>query len=83
MPLYFFDSRDNDDFIEDELGIEYPNLEAVKVEAARALAELARDVLPGSLKRVLKIEVRDSDGPVLEAVMTFEAVVLKPELASG
>jgi hypothetical protein len=79
MPLYFFDHRDNDEFIEDDVGLEYPSLEAVKVEAARSLAELARDVIPGSLKRKLAVEVRDEDGPVLRALMTFEAVILRPE----
>jgi hypothetical protein len=52
VTLYFFDTRDNDTFFEDDEGLEYPDIEAVKVEAARALAELARDVLPGSLKVV-------------------------------
>jgi hypothetical protein len=78
MPLFFFDTRDNDDFVEDEVGIDYPDLEAVKVAAAAALAETARDVLPGSLKRELAIEVRDKLGPVLVARMTFEAVMLRP-----
>lgn len=79
MPLYFFDTRDNDSFLEDHLGIDYANLEAVKVEAARSLAELALDVIPGSLKRVLAVEVRDALGPVLRAIMTFEAVILRRE----
>ena len=65
MPLYFFDTRDDDDFIEDDTGLEFADLESVKVQAARALAELARDVIPGSLKRKLAVEVRDSEGPVL------------------
>lgn len=78
MPLYFFDTRDNDDFIEDDLGIDFPDLETVKREAARALAELARDVIPGSLKRKLAVEVRDEQGPVLRAIMTFEAEILRP-----
>ena len=78
MRLFFFDTRDNDYFIRDDVGVEYPGLEAVKVEAARALAELARDVIPGSLKRSLAVEVRDADGPVLEATMIFEAVILRP-----
>jgi hypothetical protein len=77
MTHYFFDTRDGDEFISDEVGLEFPNLEAVKVEAAKALAELARDVLPGSLRRRLTVEVRDQDrGPVLIAEMTFEARVL-------
>ena len=78
MAHYFFDSRDNDDFVDDDVGGDYPDLEAVKVEAARALTELARDVIPGCLRRELAIEVRDSLGPVLIARMIFEAVILRP-----
>lgn len=76
MPLYFFDSRDNDIFIEDDVGIEFSDLEAVKVEAARALGEMARDVLPGSEMRDLAIEARDEWRPVLKAQLHFEAIVL-------
>ena len=78
MAIYFFDTRDNDDFIEDDVGFEFADIEAVKIEAARALADLARDVIPGSLKRKLAVEVRDQIGPVLRALMTFEAVILRP-----
>lgn len=77
MPLYFFDTRDNDLFIQDDIGAEHPDLESVKVEAAKALAELARDVLPGSLRRELAVEVRDKAGPILIARMTFEAIILR------
>ena len=79
MPRFFFDTRDNDLVLEDEVGLDYPDLEAVKVEAARALAELARDVIPGSLKRELAIEVRDELGPVLKARLTFEALIVRPD----
>jgi len=79
VPLYFFDSRDNDDFVRDDVGLEYPGLDAVKIEAARALAEFAVDVVPGSLKRNLAVEVRDEHGPVLIARMIFEAIVLREE----
>ncbi len=76
MALYFFDTRDNDDFIEDDIGLELPSLDAVKDQAALALAELARDVLPGSLKRSLAVEVRDERQPVLSARLLFEAIFL-------
>jgi hypothetical protein len=73
---YFFDTRDNGAFIEDEVGIELASLDAVKAQAALSLVELARDVLPGSIKRVLSVEVRDAIQPILRDVLTFEAIVL-------
>lgn len=76
MRLYYFDTRDNDLFIEDDTGVMLPDLEAVKFEAGRALGELARDVLPGSVGRDLTIEVRDGRHPVLKALLHFEALVL-------
>lgn len=77
MPLYYFDTRDDDMFVQDDIGTDYPDLKAVKVEAARSLTELARDVIPGSLKRELAVEVRDAWGPVLKARMCFEAILLR------
>jgi hypothetical protein len=73
---YFFDTRDNGAFIEDEVGIELASLDAVKAQAALSLVELARDVLPGSIKRVLSVEVRDAIQPILRDALTFEAIVL-------
>lgn len=55
---------------------ELPDLGAVKAIAAKSLAELARDVLPASVKRVLRVEVRCDHQRVLEARLTFEAIVL-------
>ena len=49
-----------------------------RLEAARGLADLAREVLPASFRRDLAIEVRDQHGPVLKASMHFEAVILRP-----
>jgi hypothetical protein len=74
--LYFFDTRDNGTFMQDNVGIDCADLEAVKTQAALSLAELARDVLPGSIKRVLSVEVRNAVQPILRDVLTFEAVVL-------
>jgi hypothetical protein len=76
MPLYFFDTRDDDTFVSDDDGVELPNIEAVKGVAAASLAELARDVLPGSTRRNLAVEVRQERQPVRNAVLAFEAVVL-------
>jgi hypothetical protein len=73
---YFFDTRDNGTLIEYDLGLEFADLDAVKTQAALSLAELARDVLPGSIRRVLSVEVPDSLQPILRDVLTFEAIVL-------
>jgi hypothetical protein len=74
--LYFFDTRDNGTFIEDDVGLELADLDAVKNQAALSLAELAHEVLPGSIERVLSVEVRDAYQPILKDVLTFEAIVL-------
>ncbi len=77
MPRYFFDSRDGEDFIEDDVGLEFATLEEARDEATAALADMARDVLPGSLHRELAIEVRDGDRePLLKTCLVFEAVRL-------
>jgi anthranilate phosphoribosyltransferase len=82
MVRYFFDTRDNDEVIPDDVGLECVNLEAVKVEAAKSLAELARDVLPGSLRRRLGVDVRDENHRLVMIVeLTFEARVLLPDAA--
>jgi hypothetical protein len=73
---YFFDTRDNERFLRDDVGVELPDLEAVKDRAARSLAELALDVLPGALERRLTVEARDERQPVLKAILNFEAIIL-------
>ena len=77
MPLYYFDTYDDDTVIIDDVGSECEDLVAVKEQAGLSLAELARDVIPGSVRRQLAVKVRDGDGPVLEAGLTFEAVILR------
>ena len=74
--IYFFDTRDNDVFIEDETGVDLPDLETVKATASLSLAELARDVLPSCDQRDLAVEVRDETQPVLKAKLRFEAIML-------
>jgi hypothetical protein len=72
MARYFFDVRDNDSFYSDDDGVELPSIDTVKAQASRALAEIAKDVLPGSEVRILTIEVRDDLGPVLRVTLRFE-----------
>jgi hypothetical protein len=77
MPHYFFDTRDGPEFVRDELGIELDGIEAARDAATRGLADLARDALPGALRRELAVEVRDaSDQALLRASLWFEVAVL-------
>lgn len=72
MPRYYFDSRDNEKFVSDKIGVEVASLEEVKTLASTAIAEFARDVLPGSVARRLAIEVRDEFGLLLSVCLRFE-----------
>jgi hypothetical protein len=73
MPLFYFDHRDGDHFLRDDDGLEFDGVEAARDEAARSLAERARDVLPGVIRRVLAVEVRDETKELLlEARLVFE-----------
>jgi hypothetical protein len=75
MRRYYFDLRDGDDLAPDDEGLELPAIERVQEEAARSLADMARDAVrknhdgPG---HQLAIEVRDDVGPVLQVRFTFE-----------
>jgi hypothetical protein len=77
MPRYFFDLRDGDDLAVDEEGLELRSIQAVQEEAARSLADMARDEVrrhagdPNKRHR-MAIEVRDDNGPVLQVKFAFE-----------
>jgi hypothetical protein len=78
VPLYFFDSRDGETFIEDDVGLEFATLEEARDEATSALATMAKEALPGSERRELVIEVRDAlREPVLRTCLVFEAIRLR------
>jgi hypothetical protein len=76
MALYFFDIRDGEELIVDYDGTDLSDLEAVQIEAAQSLAEMARHAVwsgaEAKLGRRLGIEVRDGNGPILKAKFTFE-----------
>jgi hypothetical protein len=77
MARYYFDTQDGGDVVIDEEGLEFSSLEGVKREAARSLAELARDVLPGSVRRELAIDVRDGRSRhILRTVL----ILVEPEI---
>jgi hypothetical protein len=55
--------------------MEFDNLDQVQVEAARALAQITRYAIwqdPHKLSYRKAVAVRDDNGPVLEARVTYE-----------
>lgn len=77
LARYFFDSRDEEEVIVADVGLNLPDFEQVKWVASKALAEMAGDELPGANRRSLGITVRDESGrPVLTTGLTFEARIL-------
>lgn len=71
MPHYYFDHIENAARIPDEDGVDLPDIEAAKAEAAKALAELVHQAPPGDGHR-FSIEVRDQREPVLHCRLSLE-----------
>ena len=75
MPRYYFDIREGNDFAPDDEGLELSSIQAVQEEAARSLADMARDAVRKNhdgAGHQLAIEVRDDEGLVLQVRFTFE-----------
>lgn len=74
MTRYFFDLRDADGLVLDEEGLLLSSMQAVQLEAAKSLADMARDVMRNSApvsEQGMAIEVRDAVGPVMKLRFTF------------
>jgi hypothetical protein len=73
MPHYYFDVREEDRLLRDDVGLFFPDIEAARDQATRALTEIARDTLPGTVHREIAIEVKDeAREPLLCAELSFE-----------
>lgn len=75
MPRYYLDVMDDRGLLVDDEGVEFRDPDAVQEEAARSLAEMARDAARttkgGPIQR-MAIEVRDDTGPVMNVRFVFE-----------
>jgi hypothetical protein len=75
MARYYFDLRDDGGIISDDEGLELSSLQRAQEEAARSLADMARDAISsrsGNAARAMSVEVRDADGPLLQVRFMFE-----------
>ena len=65
MPRYYFDIRDDQGIHRDDIGLDFPNLEAAIEEGRRALSEMNRDAVAHDGDQVFEILIRDhGEGPV-------------------
>ena len=73
MPRYLFDTDDGDTFIKGDQGLNLKDLEAARRHAQDALADLARDAVPGDTnQRTMTVRVRDQAGnTVLKAALVL------------
>ena len=82
MRRYYFDLvDDNGVSVTDDEGLECRDIRAVQAEAARALADMARDAVHAasdSPTHHLLIDVRDDDGPVMQVRFVFEIRKRRP-----
>jgi hypothetical protein len=74
MAIYYFDLRDGDTFVIDDVGVELRDMGRAQGEAARTLAGVAWDAMrvDGAECQQMVIEVRDALGPVMEVKFAFE-----------
>jgi hypothetical protein len=75
MPRYYFDLRDGNACKFDDDGVILGGIKLARDEAIRRFADHVRNVLPGTDRRILAIEVRDeAKQPLLELRLVFDAV---------
>ena len=75
MRRYYFDVIDECGVAVDDEGLELRDLRAAQEEAARSMADAARDAVirqPAGALAHMSIEVRDDDGPVMRVKFSFE-----------
>ncbi|WP_172122419.1 MULTISPECIES: hypothetical protein [unclassified Devosia] len=79
MPLYFFDTDDGDVLFRDEIGSDLASDHAARDEASSALAELAKDHIPGAYpQKNITMWVRNEEGePILQLALSFAIRPLK------
>ena len=75
MPRYYFDTDDGAEQLRDEVGLELGDDQAARDEAARGLADMAKEYLPGGApQRNMTVWVRDGSGEALLQVSCSFAV---------
>lgn len=78
MPRYFFDIHDSGPTL-DSVGLDCPNLDAVRREALRILPDIAREEVPDYRdRRTFTVLVTNEDGlPIFAATLNLTALWLR------
>ena len=76
MPRIYFELREDGTYVSD---LQVGEVETARVQAARALVDIAKDVLSGTIWHDMSIEIKDDVGrAVLWADIYFSADGLEP-----
>ena len=62
MPRYYFDMNDGDQQTIDDIGLDFPDIEAARQEASRALAEITRMHVPAKDDWACEVLIRTETG---------------------
>jgi len=73
LTRYYFDIRDNTGLYPDEEGLEFGTQQEAEVEAAEALAGLARDLATMDERQDVAVEVRTDRERVFQAALIFNS----------
>lgn len=71
MTRYYFDIRDDTGLYPDEEGLEFGTQREAEMEAAHALADLARDLAVADERRDVSVEVRTDAKRLFQAALIF------------
>ncbi|UGX98007.1 DUF6894 family protein [Bradyrhizobium barranii] len=75
MTRYYFDIRDDTGLYPDEEGLEFDTQQEAEVEAARSLANLAKDF--ATIRQDVSVEVRTEVERVFQAAFIFDRSRMK------
>ena len=79
MPRFFFHLRSPETFLEDEIGLELPDIGHVKAEAQQGARDvMAEDLRAGRIIDHHSFEICDEGGETVLVVTFRDMVLLKP-----
>ena len=73
MPRFYFDIRDGESLVADEVGVEFPTVNEARDDASRTLGQMMKEAMPDGQHHDMAVEVRGDDKrPLLKVQITFE-----------